>query len=73
MSVAWTADQFRQVRGISKFFAKGDRKGAVHLYVGKVVGVGRHVWYLIASIVEMNCMYFVIGLSVQIVCLIAVL
>ena len=28
---------------MSKFFAKSDSKGAVHAYVGKVVGVARHV------------------------------
>ena len=37
---------------MSKFFAKSDSKRAVHVYVGKVVGVGRRIW-LVASIIEM--------------------
>ena len=53
VSVASTAGQLRHCRGILKFLAKSDSKRAVHVYVGKVVGVGRHVWYLVASIVKM--------------------
>ena len=48
-----TANQFRHSWSISKFTAKSDSKGAVHAYIGKVVGVGRRV-LLIASIIEMH-------------------
>ena len=53
--MASIADQFRQDLGISKYFAKGNSKGAVHVYLGKVIGVSRHVWYLITSAVQRCC------------------
>ena len=37
--VAWTKDQLRQGRGISKFFAKGNSKGAVHVHFGKIISI----------------------------------
>ena len=50
--MASTAAQLRQGRGISKFFAKGNSKGAVHVNFGKIIKVGLLVWYFFAGVVE---------------------
>ena len=53
VTVTSTANQFRHGRCLSRFIAKGDSKGAIHAYIGEVVGVNRRVW-LIASLIEMH-------------------